>query len=159
MTTGIRRAETPDNLEELHQPDTYLDWQESEGVKVVVDFAFENLKTLELGDWERKGGRGAIINIPGTFLPNDTHVVEIQPGGKSEPERHLYEEMVYVLSGRGATRPTPSSRRCAADCARGCSTSSTSGCYPKPSCAPGLVAGRRTMPCALLREAAIRWAS
>ena len=103
MTTGIRRAETPNNLEELHQPDTYLDWQESEGVKVVVDFAFENLKTLELGDWERKGGRGAIINIPGTFLPNDTHVVEIRPGGKSEPERHLYEEMVYVLSGRGAT--------------------------------------------------------
>ena len=89
MTTDIRRAETPDNLVELPQPDTYLDWQKAEGVKVIVDFAFENLKTMELGDWERKGGRGAVINIPNDFLPNDAHIVEIRPGGKSEPERHL----------------------------------------------------------------------
>lgn len=103
MTTGIRRAETPDHLEDLRQPDTYLDWQKTEGVKVIVDFAFEDLKTLELGDWERKGGKGAIINIPNLFLPNDAQVVEIRAGRKSEPEHHLYEEMVYILSGRGAT--------------------------------------------------------
>ena len=101
--TEIRRAETPDDLEEHVEPDVYLEWQRREGVKVIIDYAFESLATLELGDWERKGGSGAIINIPGRGLLNDSHVVEIRPGGKSEPEHHMYEETVYVVSGRGAT--------------------------------------------------------
>jgi hypothetical protein len=56
-----------------------------------------------LTPWERKGGNGAIINIPNDQLDNNFQVVEIKPGGKSEPEHHLYEETVYVISGRGAT--------------------------------------------------------
>ena len=72
-------------------------------MKVIVDFAFEDLARIELGDWERKGGRGAVINIPNPLLLNDSHLVEISPGGSSEPEHHLYEEMVYIVAGRGAT--------------------------------------------------------
>ena len=103
MESEIRRAETPENLEEFPGSDVYREWQQREGVPVIVDFAFEDLGTLELGVWERKGGKGAIINIPNDYLPNDCQVVEIKPGGSSQPEHHLYEEMVYVLSGRGAT--------------------------------------------------------
>jgi len=36
-------------------------------------------------------------------MPNDCHVVEIKPGGKSEPEHHMYELTIYIVSGRGAT--------------------------------------------------------
>ena len=102
-TEDIRRAETPEDLERWVEPDVYKIWQEREGVPVIVDFAFEDLNTVELGPWPRKGGKGAIINIPNNFLPNDGHLVEIAPGGKSEPEHHLYEETMYVVSGRGAT--------------------------------------------------------
>ena len=102
--TDMRIAETPaDGLEDFHIDDGYVRWQNKEGVKVIVDFAFEDLAQLELGPWERKGGRGAIINIPNDHLTNDSHVVEIKPSGKSEPEHHLYEEFCYVISGRGAT--------------------------------------------------------
>ena len=106
MTTeDIRRAETPEDLERWVEPDVYKIWQEREGVPVIVDFAFEDLNTVELGPWPRKGGKGAIINIPNNFLPNDGHLVEIAPGGKSEPEHHLYEETMYVVSGaRGHER-------------------------------------------------------
>ena len=88
---------------ERKRPDAYKEWQESEGVPVIEDFAFEDLERLELGSWPRKGGKGTIINIPWPELPNDSHVVEIRPGGTSEPEHHMYEEMVYIVSGRGAT--------------------------------------------------------
>jgi len=44
------------------------------------------------------------VNLEGTGGVNDMHVVEIAPAGASEPEQHIYEEMVYVLSGRGSTQ-------------------------------------------------------
>ena len=101
--TDMKIAETPEDLDEFSTEDGYARWQQREGVRVIVDFAFEDLNRIELGPWERKGGSGAIINIPNDHLTNDSHVVEIRPGGKSEPEHHLYEEFCYIISGRGAT--------------------------------------------------------
>ena len=101
--TDMKVAATPEDLDEFNTEDGYARWQQREGVRVIVDFAFEDLGKIELGPWERKGGTGAIINIPNDHLTNDSHVVEIRPGGKSEPEHHLYEEFCYIISGRGAT--------------------------------------------------------
>ena len=103
MTSELRRAAIPDKVEYFEEIDSYYRWQDSEGVKVTVEYAFDDLGGLELGAWERKGGKGTIINIPNPQLGNDAHVVEIDPGGKSEPEHHMYEENTYVISGRGAT--------------------------------------------------------
>jgi uncharacterized RmlC-like cupin family protein len=106
MTTqsDVLRAKEPTTpLEDYKIRDPYIDWVEREGVPLIVDFAFEDLNTLELGEWKRKGGKGAIINIPNDEIPNDAQIVEIDPAGKSEPEHHMYETQIYVLSGRGAT--------------------------------------------------------
>jgi mannose-6-phosphate isomerase-like protein (cupin superfamily)/oxalate decarboxylase/phosphoglucose isomerase-like protein (cupin superfamily) len=99
-------AETEVNaapLEELEITDPYVNWQRDEGAPVITGFYLQDLSTVELGPWERKGGRGAFVNLEGCGGVNDTHVVEIKPGGQSEPERHLYEEFVYIVSGRGST--------------------------------------------------------
>ena len=101
--TDMKIAETPDDLSEYQMQDAYAEWLAREGVKVITEFAFEDLGDVELGPWERKGGSGAVVNIPNDHLTNDSHLVEIRPGGKSEPEHHMYEEFVYVISGRGAT--------------------------------------------------------
>jgi mannose-6-phosphate isomerase-like protein (cupin superfamily) len=103
MTSELREAEVPADIKTRETIDPYKEWQKSEGVQVIVDYKFEDLDEIELGDWERKGGKGAIINIPSRSLLNDTHLIEIKPGGKSEPEHHMYEETMYVVSGRGAT--------------------------------------------------------
>ena len=99
------RATLPDgSLEDFLTRDFYEEWQQHEGVRVIHDFAFEDLRAVALSPWPRKGGSGAIINIPNDHLRNDAHLVEIAARGKSEPERHMYEEYVYILSGNGATR-------------------------------------------------------
>jgi mannose-6-phosphate isomerase-like protein (cupin superfamily) len=90
-------------LESFVEPDTYREWQKAEGVRVIVDYAFEDLCEVDLSPWPRKGGAGAIINIPYPKLWSDSHLIELKPGGSSEPERHLYEEAVYILKGRGTT--------------------------------------------------------
>lgn len=105
MTTDMKIADAPtEPLEDFVIEDAYEIWQRQEGVRVIKDFVFADLCSVELSPWPRKGGAGAIINIPSDCLPSDSHLVEIEPGGQSEPERHMYEETVYVLCGRGATR-------------------------------------------------------
>jgi mannose-6-phosphate isomerase-like protein (cupin superfamily)/oxalate decarboxylase/phosphoglucose isomerase-like protein (cupin superfamily) len=90
-------------LEDLVITDAYVDWQRSEGAPIITGFYLEDLSKVELGPWERKGGRGAFVNLDGTGGVNDTQVIELAPGGQSAPEKHLYEEFVYIVSGRGST--------------------------------------------------------
>jgi mannose-6-phosphate isomerase-like protein (cupin superfamily) len=104
LGTDMKIAETPkDGLKDYTKHDPYAAWLEKEGVKVYEEFYFPSLAKIELGPWERKGGDGAVIHIANRHLPNDCHVVEIKPKGKSQPEHHMYEMTIYVVSGRGAT--------------------------------------------------------
>src|SRR3990170_5966067 len=88
---------------EFVKKNPYQRWIEGEGIPIHRGFAMPNLQEVEVGWWPRLGARGAFIQLEGTGDLNDAYVLEIEPGRKSEPERHLYEEFVYVLSGRGAT--------------------------------------------------------
>jgi len=104
LGTDMKVAETPkDGLKEYVKIDPYTDWLKQEGVKVYEEHYFPSLAKIELGPWERKGGKGAVVHIKHNHVPNDCHVVEINAGGKSEPEHHMYELTIYVVSGRGAT--------------------------------------------------------
>ncbi|MCH7655415.1 MAG: ethanolamine ammonia lyase-activating protein [Chloroflexi bacterium] len=102
--TDMKVAETPkDGLTTFRVPDAYEAWLEKEQVKVQVEFYYPDIREIEVGDWERKGGKGAVCHIDNRHMPNDLHVVEIRPGGKSEPEHHMYEISFYIVWGRGAT--------------------------------------------------------
>jgi quercetin dioxygenase-like cupin family protein len=83
---------------------SFYDWfLEKEGIPVYRGHYVENVYTLPLGDWKRLGGRGAYINLANQ-QQTDGYVVEIPPGGALHPERHLFEEIIYVLSGTGLTQ-------------------------------------------------------
>ncbi|MEV0035942.1 ethanolamine ammonia lyase-activating protein [Streptomyces sp. NPDC050804] len=94
-------AET--ELPTIKRPTAYEQWLTDEGLKVVEGLFIEDLRTVELGTWERRGCRAAVARLEGTEDVNDAHIIEIAPGGEVAPERHLYEEITYVVSGRGST--------------------------------------------------------
>ncbi len=100
---AVEGVQTAAPLEEMGTVNTYQEWQADEGVPVVTGFYVDDLETLDLAPWPRRGGRGVFVNLEGTGGVNDMHVVEIPPGGALTPERHLYEAMAYVVSGRGST--------------------------------------------------------
>jgi quercetin dioxygenase-like cupin family protein len=82
----------------------YFDeWVEREGLDLLRGYKVDNLYTLPLKYWARTEGFAAQIQLDGTGEQNAAYVCEIPPGGKLRPIRHLYEELVYVLSGRGIT--------------------------------------------------------
>jgi mannose-6-phosphate isomerase-like protein (cupin superfamily) len=102
--TDMKVAETPSSgLTDFRIPDAYEDWLKAEGVLVHETFYVPDMHEIEVGPWARKGGKGAVIHIDNNNMPNDLHVVDIDPGGKSEPEHHMYEVNFYIVSGRGAT--------------------------------------------------------
>ena len=76
---------------------------EKEGLPVIRDFFIKDIRKVPLDRWERKGGFGVYLNLIGTGNINDAYICEIPPGKNLNPERYLFEEMIYVASGRGAT--------------------------------------------------------
>jgi len=78
-------------------------WQEQEGIPVVKGLHVEDVKTLPLGPWRRKGVSGAFVNLLGSGRTCDAYVCEIPPKAHTEPQRHLFEELTYIVKGRGAT--------------------------------------------------------
>ncbi len=94
-----------DKLGELGSGKTsYELWRDQQEIPVVTGFYIRDLNAVELKPWAWKGGSGAILNLEGTDETNDSYVCEIPAGGRLNPMRHIYEEMVYVLRGRGATK-------------------------------------------------------
>jgi len=87
----------------MERVNAYSQYQQGEGVPVYRGFAVEDLRTVELAPWARKGASGAFINLDGTGGTNDAYVLEIPPRGQTNVQRHIYEEMVYVLEGNGST--------------------------------------------------------
>ena len=78
-------------------------WQQQEGIPVYKGLAIDDLRTLALGPWKRKGAMGAFINMIGAGRSCDAYVCEIEPKKQTLPERYLFEELIYVVKGRGAT--------------------------------------------------------
>jgi hypothetical protein len=80
----------------------YLEWAAGEGVPVIEDFGVD-LLALEPKPWPRFGVDGAIVHLKGRGDFISVFVQELPPSGKSAPQRHLYEQVVTVLSGIGST--------------------------------------------------------
>ena len=90
------------NPEKVFLVDPYMDWAREQRIPIHEDFGIDLLE-IETAPWDWYGARGAFAHTHGRgdFMAN--YVVEISPGGKSAPVRHLYESFVYVLSGHGST--------------------------------------------------------
>jgi len=82
--------------------DPYKEWAQGEGIPIHLDFGHD-LISLETGTWDRYDARGcfAFTHGAGDFMSN--YVIEVLPGRKTRPVRHLYEAFFYVLVGHGST--------------------------------------------------------
>jgi oxalate decarboxylase/phosphoglucose isomerase-like protein (cupin superfamily) len=108
VSVGVRqrRAVVPDELarkfaSEKETP--YTRWVRAEGLDIISGFYVPNLHTTDLAPWPRRGGRGVYINHDASRTSNDCYVCEIPAGKELAPQRQLFEEMIYVLDGRGST--------------------------------------------------------
>lgn len=89
--------------EKFVRPKAFYDlWQEKEGIPIYKVFHVEALKDVELGDWDRLGCRGAFVNLADPHITTAA-ILEIPPGRETKPVKHLFEALIYGISGRGRT--------------------------------------------------------
>jgi quercetin dioxygenase-like cupin family protein len=92
----------PQTFEEWYVKSSYQDFVRQEGVPLYEGSALENLAALPLGDWERRGGKAAYTRLGEQEIYN-LQIVEIPAQGELKPERHMYDSIMFVMKGRGAT--------------------------------------------------------
>jgi quercetin dioxygenase-like cupin family protein len=81
----------------------YERWIEQEGIPVIEGYGVRDIRELPLGSWKRLGCKGAYIQMKGLEGITGMYVGEIAPGAELGPEKHLYEEVIYIVSGQGKT--------------------------------------------------------
>ena len=80
--------------------DPYAGWAANEGVPITEDFGVD-LRTVPTAPWARFDTNGGIVHLKGRGDFVSIFVLDLAPGAKSSPQKHLFEEVVYVLSGHG----------------------------------------------------------
>ncbi len=83
--------------------DPYLDWVEREELSVYEGVACD-LPALETRDWPRYGVRGAAVHLKGRGDFCNLFAIDLPAAASTHPQRHLYEEIIYVVEGRGSTQ-------------------------------------------------------
>ena len=83
--------------------DFYGDWLKQSGVPIIEGYSIRDAATQELKPWPEIGGRGLYCHFSGN-VHMDAVIMEIAPGKALNPGKHMYEQLIYVLGGRGYTR-------------------------------------------------------
>src|SRR5579862_5460631 len=82
---------------------THDHWMDSLGLPLYVGYYIEDLRELQLGRWEERGCDAAFIQLEGSQGITETRVSEVPARGVLPPVRLAFDEVVYVVQGRGAT--------------------------------------------------------
>jgi oxalate decarboxylase/phosphoglucose isomerase-like protein (cupin superfamily) len=82
---------------------THDRWMASLGLPIHSGYFIEDLRQLPLGRWEARGCDAAFIQLQGQQGITETRVSEVPPRAVLPPVRLAFDEVVYVVQGRGAT--------------------------------------------------------
>jgi mannose-6-phosphate isomerase-like protein (cupin superfamily) len=82
--------------------DPYKDWVEREGIAVFEGVGCY-LPGLETKPWPRYGVNGAVVHLTGRGDFGNMFAIDIPAGKATDPQRHLYEDEIFVIEGRGST--------------------------------------------------------
>jgi len=82
--------------------DPFGEWVDNEGLPRIGGLGVD-LKQVETKPWARIDAKGASVELEGRGDFISIFVIDLEPGGKTAPQQHLYEEVIYVISGHGST--------------------------------------------------------
>lgn len=97
-----QQSEMHPRAAEKYLVDPYANWAQAQGVPIVAAPAID-LTRVKTAPWSRFGVDGAICHVDGRCDFLTVFLFDIPAGGAMKPARHTFEEMFYVVEGRGET--------------------------------------------------------
>ena len=79
----------------------YERWITSEGVPVLDGIVVPDVCRIPMRYWKRLGCHGAYLQLKGLQGITGAYVGKLAPNAATEPEKHLYEKIIYILEGEG----------------------------------------------------------
>lgn len=81
----------------------YERWQRAQHIPIHDEFFVRDLAELTTGPWEMLGGEGAFIELEGAEDTNGAYLFRLGAGKTSNWYGGMFEQVFYVVSGRGQT--------------------------------------------------------
>ena len=81
----------------------YDRWVDAQRIPVHEGHFVPDLRTVELGDWPERGCAAAFLKLAGQEAVSEARVSEIAPGQTVPVQTFGFDELVYVVDGRGLT--------------------------------------------------------
>ena len=78
-------------------------FMEEEEIPVYRGLGMADVREIPRKPWKRMGGQGSYIQLDGTDGKLGMYALELPPRGETNVERHIYDEVFYVIEGRGST--------------------------------------------------------
>jgi Gentisate 1,2-dioxygenase len=83
--------------------DSYKDWLDTQNIPVVEGLAIDCTE-VQTAPWSHTEARAAFLHLDGRGDFCNMTLHELAPGQSTGPQRHLFEEVIYVLEGSGSTK-------------------------------------------------------
>lgn len=91
--------------ERFSQKSVFLRWCDSENLEVITGYSVKDLRKINLTRiWKRLELPSAYCHLEGSQGFTGALVTEIPAGKNSALTRHMYEEQILVLEGKGSTQ-------------------------------------------------------
>jgi mannose-6-phosphate isomerase-like protein (cupin superfamily) len=91
----------------------YDEWMAAQNLPVYRGHFVPDMRTITLGHWAERGCDAAFVQLAGQEGVSEARITEVPPGETLPPYRMAVDEMVYVVSGSGATTVWPNGSRAA----------------------------------------------
>jgi quercetin dioxygenase-like cupin family protein len=78
-------------------------FMEGEDIPVFRGIGMNRVQNLPLKPWKRMGGDASFIQLTGTESKWGCFAIEVPGRGALNPVRHMYEQIFFVVEGRGST--------------------------------------------------------
>jgi len=106
VDTAPQEAVLPQGDRRWDLATAYDQWIETVGIPIHRGYYIPDGRTVELGWWEERKCHAAFLQLAGMEGVAEIRASEIAPGATTAPVKLGFDEVVYVLDGRGLTTIT-----------------------------------------------------